>query len=172
MLFSGLITFGQWSGGANPTLPIGQTVGVGTATPIGTMHLVNTGGNLLTFQRSQGAWTPTVIGASITGTGGSGGLRWAYSTDFGATFSDLLFMGNNGFVGINNPTPLVELDIDGKLRIRDIPTQNLETVLVVDSDGDVFKRTLPAGSGDADWYEVGTTSPLAVSVMISAQMVW
>ena len=48
----------------------------------------------------------------------------------------------NNNVGIKVSNPQATLDVNGSLRIRSVPESELSQVLMIDTDGDVLKRTL------------------------------
>jgi hypothetical protein len=55
-----------------------------------------------------------------------------------------LRINSNGNIGIGVLDPTAKLDINGSLRLRDLlPNENLDLVLAIDQDGNVFSRSLP-----------------------------
>ncbi|HBS88563.1 MAG: hypothetical protein A2W91_18155 [Bacteroidetes bacterium GWF2_38_335] len=99
-------------------------------------------------------------------------FRLTYNT--GAAITDfyvveegfLLINPSKARVGINLSDvnlPTEALDINGDVRIRQMPLNNtLTEVVVIDASGKLFRNTAigsGGGGGDADWYEPGNTAP-------------
>ena len=75
------------------------------------------------------------------------------------TGTELMRCQENGNVGIATAAPTEKLDVNGKVRIRDLTVNdNLFNIIVADATGVLYQNN---GSWmlDADWYEVGTTDP-------------
>jgi len=75
------------------------------------------------------------------------------------TGTELMRCQENGNVGIATPSPSEKLDVNGKVRIRDLPVGGaINTMVVADATGVLHKND---GSWllDKDWFEVGTTDP-------------
>jgi hypothetical protein len=70
-----------------------------------------------------------------------------------------LLIDNQFRVGIGTDTPSERLDVNGRVRVGDLPGgSGLNDIVVADSSGVLHKRDVTALS-DADWYEVGTNAP-------------
>lgn len=72
----------------------------------------------------------------------------------------------NGFIGINTISPTASLDVNGKLRVRDITDSNTDDfILTTDENGNVNKQLKSEiSSTDADWLTVSNSDiPMSIN---------
>ncbi len=164
VLATSQLALAQWSTSSNPTLPFGQIANMGGSAGSAALSINSNNVTNLYLQRSGNAYyagTRAKIGIS-----GGRGLDLSVSDNSGTSFDTKLVLDalNDG-LAINTNAATAVLDINGDLRIRDIPFGSHDSVLVVDNNGYVYKRAYSgSGSNDTDWHKVGTsTAPASLS---------
>lgn len=108
-----------------------QTVRVNQASQYGNHPFIirANGNDVLAFQNASGTtkWHWNILG---------NGLNFVET----GVLDYRLFLKNGGGVGINTNNPTEQLDVNGKLRLRDIPTgTNSDMILTADTNGNIRK---------------------------------
>ncbi|WP_165823910.1 tail fiber domain-containing protein [Pseudochryseolinea flava] len=102
-----------------------------------------------------------IVNAQVTspdGTFSSGAATTNVSLRTGTT-TRMTVLNTNGFAGINTTAPTVQLDINGALRIRSLPTNiTLTQILVADGSGNIRRRGIFPYVISANSLGVGTNS--------------
>lgn len=95
-------------------------VGIGTAEPIASRLQLNGDGNALFIEREGfgGAYVNTLAKIGISASSSLPGLRFMMSDDDANSFTDALFLSQDGKVGINNPNPQADLEVVGEIRAK------------------------------------------------------
>ena len=147
-------------------------VGIGTQTPSDKLHVFTTDAEEKITIETTDAYGVTSLhfrdynsDAEIRWIGEEGSTdRLGFFLDFwGADIDqhEYLTILDIGNVGIGTASPTEKLDVNGRVRVRDLPLDsNLNDIVVADIQGVLHTRNASTlGGADADWYDVATGNP-------------
>jgi hypothetical protein len=123
----------------------GGSVGIGIATPLAKLHVDNNilaEGNITTFNKLVLATNHNSTSDRWEISRTDNGLNYAYNS--GMLSQNILFVGNDGFVGVGQTNPSATLDVNGLFKAADATITGLLTAKTLNAQNATIEGTLSA----------------------------